>query len=144
MRWRKTNCFFKWGLSKQTQKSGIDDIVLRTTLPETNIAPENRPSQKEPTVVFQPSMFRCHVSFREGIVFVCFVWYSRSYRTQAQFSIPLRDDVLTFTQEIQRPTFAFAHRYEMGILDMDHPKDYSLLGLERTSRNKLSFVEHIF
>ena len=57
----------------QTQKSGIDGIVLRTTLPETNIAPENRPSQKEPTVVFQPSMFRCHVSFREGIVFVCFV-----------------------------------------------------------------------
>ena len=26
------------------------------TLPETNIAPENRPSQKE-TIVFQPSIF---------------------------------------------------------------------------------------
>ncbi len=33
-------------------------------LPETNskFAPENRPSQKEP-IVFQPSIFRCHVSF---------------------------------------------------------------------------------
>ena len=35
------------------------------TLPETNIAPENRHSQKE-TIVFQPSIFRCYVSFREG------------------------------------------------------------------------------
>ena len=36
------------------------------TLPKTNIAPENRPSQKE-TVVFQPSIFRCeHVSFQGG------------------------------------------------------------------------------
>ena len=34
-------------------------------LPETNIAPENRPSQKE-TIVFQPSIFRCFDSFREG------------------------------------------------------------------------------
>ena len=37
-----------------------------TTLPETNIAPENRPSQKE-TIVFQPSILRCYVSFKEGI-----------------------------------------------------------------------------
>ena len=36
------------------------------TLPETNIAAENRPSQKE-TIVFQPSIFRGYVSFREGI-----------------------------------------------------------------------------
>ena len=28
-------------------------------------APENRPSQKE-TIVFQPSIFRCYVSLREG------------------------------------------------------------------------------
>ena len=28
-------------------------------------APENRPTQKK-TIVFQPSIFRCHVSFREG------------------------------------------------------------------------------
>ena len=35
------------------------------TLPKTNIAPENRASQKE-TLVFQPSIFRCYVSFREG------------------------------------------------------------------------------
>ena len=37
------------------------------TLPKTNIAPENRPSQKESSIpVFQPSIFRCYVSFREG------------------------------------------------------------------------------
>jgi len=31
----------------------------------SNVAPENRPSQKE-TIVFQPSIFRCYVGFREG------------------------------------------------------------------------------
>ena len=37
------------------------------TLPETNIAPENRPKPNR-KVVFQPSIFRGeHVSFREGI-----------------------------------------------------------------------------
>ena len=43
-----------------------------TTLPKTNIAPENRPSQKE-TIVFQLSMFRgkLAVSFREGNYHVC-------------------------------------------------------------------------
>ena len=33
------------------------------TLPKTNIAPENRPSQKE-RLVFQPFIFRCYISFR--------------------------------------------------------------------------------
>ena len=37
------------------------------THPETNsLAPENRPSQKE-TIVFQPSIFKGYVSFREAI-----------------------------------------------------------------------------
>ncbi len=36
------------------------------TLPETNIASENRPSQKE---IHLPSIFRGFVSFREGIFF---------------------------------------------------------------------------
>ena len=35
------------------------------TLPETNVAPENRPSQQE-RIVFPPSIFRGYVSFREG------------------------------------------------------------------------------
>jgi len=35
------------------------------TLPETNIASENRPSPKE-RIVFQPSIFSCYVGFREG------------------------------------------------------------------------------
>ena len=41
---------------------------LALTLPETNIAPENRPSQKE-GLVFQPSIFRCEllVSGRVGM-----------------------------------------------------------------------------
>ena len=33
-------------------------FVVMITLPETNVAAENRPSQKE-TIVFQPSIFRC-------------------------------------------------------------------------------------
>ena len=46
-----------------TPKHGQD--LLNITLPETNIfAPESMPSQEE-TIVFQPSIFRCHVSFRE-------------------------------------------------------------------------------
>ena len=44
-------CFSIWGIH---------------TLPETNIAPENRPSQKE-TIVFQLSICRGYVCFREGI-----------------------------------------------------------------------------
>ena len=43
------------------------------TIPETNIASENRPSQEETSTVFQhnvfqPSIFRCYVSFRDGSV----------------------------------------------------------------------------
>ena len=34
------------------------------TLPETNIAPEIGPSRSK--LVFQPSIFRCYVGFREG------------------------------------------------------------------------------
>ena len=33
--------------------------------PKTNIAPENRISQKE-TIVFEPSIFRGYVTFMEG------------------------------------------------------------------------------
>ena len=42
--------------------------MLHGTLPETNIAHENfiHPKRK---LVFQPSIFRCHVSFREGKLF---------------------------------------------------------------------------
>ena len=42
-------------------------------LPETNMAPENRPSQKE-RIVFQPSIFKCKlaVSFRECTFFRVF------------------------------------------------------------------------
>ena len=39
------------------------------TLPKTNIAPENRPGPKR-KLVFQASIFRCYVSFKEGMI--CF------------------------------------------------------------------------
>ncbi len=44
----------------------MDSLVLRShILGGLFFAPENRPSQKE-TIVFQPSIFRAYVSFREG------------------------------------------------------------------------------
>ena len=47
-------------------------FVIFVTLHETNIfAPENRPGPKR-KLVFQPSIFRCYVSFREGICGICF------------------------------------------------------------------------
>ena len=39
------------------------------TLPETNISPENRPSQKE-TIVFKPSIFRCELLLVSGRVYI--------------------------------------------------------------------------
>ena len=47
--------FELWSLGSFTSSL----IVGVTTLPETTIAPENRPSQKE--IVFQPSIFRCEL-----------------------------------------------------------------------------------
>ena len=41
-----------------------DKILTNLTLPETNIAPARKPFQRK--LVFQPSIFRCYVSFREG------------------------------------------------------------------------------
>ena len=52
----------------------------RCTLPETNIAPETRPSQKE-RIVFQPSMFRCYVSF-EGSMYPLFSPLKETKNTQ--------------------------------------------------------------
>ena len=43
-------------------------VLDQPTLPRTNIAPEHMVFQKE-TIVFQPSIFRCYVSFREGNIF---------------------------------------------------------------------------
>ena len=44
-----------------------DRVMWWFTLPKTNIAPENRPSQP----VFPPSIFRCKLlSFREGHLFI--------------------------------------------------------------------------
>ena len=55
-------------VSSGSVKRGSDRWrFLGVTLPETNIAiaPKNKPFLKE-RLVFQPSIFRCYVSFREG------------------------------------------------------------------------------
>ena len=53
------------GESADTETTHTHTHTLQDTLPETNVAPENGPSQKE-TSVFQPSILRGYVSFREG------------------------------------------------------------------------------
>ena len=48
---------------------------IHSFVPETHIAPWNfGPSQKE-TIVFQPSIFRGYVGFREGMACAICVWY---------------------------------------------------------------------
>ena len=48
------------------------------TLPETNIAPENRPSQKE-TIVYQPSIFQGQaVSFMEDTLWGRLKWFNKN------------------------------------------------------------------
>ena len=44
-------------------------LFVKVTPPKFNIAPENRPGPNR-KVVFQPSIFRCYVSFREGMFFL--------------------------------------------------------------------------
>ena len=39
-----------------------DSPTTDTALPETNMAPENRPYPKKERIVFQPSIFRCKLS----------------------------------------------------------------------------------
>ena len=48
----------------RVKKSDSGYFVGKHSLPETNISPENRPGPKR-KVVFQPSIFRGHVSFGE-------------------------------------------------------------------------------
>ena len=67
----KSNEKWHWqNISVKTQTGEAKTITQNRdlTLPKTNVAHENWPSQKE-TIVFQPSIFRCKlaVSFREGI-----------------------------------------------------------------------------
>ena len=58
----------KWWIPFSNKKTMFRFHVhfLKGTLPETNMAPENRPGPKR-KLVFQPQCFRCYVSFREGI-----------------------------------------------------------------------------
>ena len=61
----KQNCLlYRLGTLFSSRTNVSNGKLPGGTLPETNIAPENRPSQKE-TIVFQPSIFRGYVSFRE-------------------------------------------------------------------------------
>ena len=61
--------FESWGrnLSNGTMWSGSASFYYKNTLPETNMTPENTPGPKR-KVIFQPSIFRGYVSFREGIL----------------------------------------------------------------------------
>ena len=61
-------------------------IYITCALPETSIAPENEPSQKNP-ILFQSSMFNCYLTFREGNVqlnllcITCFPIASRHWQS---------------------------------------------------------------
>ena len=49
--------------------------LRKGTLPETNSkAPTRKPSQKE-RIAFQPSIFRCYVSYRGGYIMVYTILY---------------------------------------------------------------------
>ena len=52
------------------------------TLPETNVAPENRPKPNR-KVVFQPSIFRGYVSLREGFIYI-YIYHSHGSCGSAQ------------------------------------------------------------
>ena len=60
--------FGRWWIPFSNKKNlqNSDVHFLKGTLPETNMATENRPGPKR-KLVFQPQCFRCYVSFREGI-----------------------------------------------------------------------------
>ena len=68
------------------------DFFQDNTLPETEIAPENRPKPKR-QLVFQPSIFRCYVSVREGKIssYVSGLFsgaFAVSFRECKQLSMP--------------------------------------------------------
>ncbi len=66
-RWEfSSGCGFKWGNPVKLGSTNLGHDLLIFTLPETNSSPLKigLPNRK---VVFQPSIFRGYVSFREGI-----------------------------------------------------------------------------
>ena len=75
----------RWSSQKGTkQKMSERCIFKRIYPPETNIAPENRHPKRKRVFQFQPSMFRCYVSFTEGthnrsLGTVWLSWCSSSY-----------------------------------------------------------------
>ena len=54
-----------WESVRWAQKQVINEI----TLPETNLAPENRPLEKEIPLGNHNFQVLCSVSFREGIIY---------------------------------------------------------------------------
>ena len=82
-------------------------VFVWFTLPETNVAPENRPSQRK--LVFQPSIFSCYVSFREGtsLATYCFDVLYPTYHgsTGGSFQIfpePMGGGFFRFAQHLAR------------------------------------------
>ena len=79
--------FLELGCSTASLAGAVFFVKNGSTLPETNMAPENWRSQKEtsiPTIIF-----RCHVSFREGIliVFVSMLFFfgKRNRKVELEF-----------------------------------------------------------
>ena len=76
-------------MGNSTQIVGVyrpDGEDNEDTLPETNIAPENRPSQKE-TIVFQPSIFRCELLVSGRVDLGRFVFLAPVGRNDARASV---------------------------------------------------------
>ena len=104
-------------LSNGLVEIAIYVVRIRGTLPETNIAPENRSSQKE-ILIFQPSIFRCYVSFREGrskLAWGTPFWKEREqtlcksiWMFQQIFVAPKLDD---FPSTVQRDFTGFTRRF---------------------------------
>ena len=65
----------EYGLVAPTSRNGHQD----NTLPKTNIAPENRPSQKETRKYSNHPFFRCYVSFQAGYVTLEYISRCRNH-----------------------------------------------------------------
>ena len=116
-------------------------------------APENRSPQKE-RIVFQPSIFRCYVSFRESniehlnvfwsflVKSACFFYFSFHLSNYISEMIqPISPKMLHFVQEIQIASFMLAPTFTSKIPPDDHqekndalPKDQG--NLRSKSRSK--------
>ena len=94
----------------------INAHILTYTLPETSIAPEHEPSQKN-RILFQSSIFNCYFTFREGNVqlnllcITCFPIASRHWQSYeaSSWSLCLRPAGRLCEDQIWQGHFVCAH-----------------------------------